>query len=104
MKHLAVLFSVAACATNDPTPAKPIVDKHDETADACEVTCDLLRITACVGLEAEPLCDYDWLCEGICEDYPSDLICIRITPDSEVCCENYYGCQEIVTPDCSWAC
>ncbi len=105
---LTCLGSVTACTVGaDPAPptdhpALSSLSQND--LDACAVTCDVLRVSACIGLEAEPLCEYEWLCEAICEDNPSELICIRESSSEEICCQNYYGCEDLVTPDCTYGC
>ncbi|MEO8550015.1 MAG: hypothetical protein ABI678_08575 [Kofleriaceae bacterium] len=98
---LLVGFAVITCALVAPSPASAA---SEEDIDACTVVCDGLRLSACWGLELDPLCEYEWLCEAICEDNPYEMMCIRETPDAEVCCETYYGCWEVVEPNCSYAC
>lgn len=108
---LSLSFAVAACTVGEaPPPPTPTDDVSlayagaESDLDACSVTCDLLRVAVCIGAEQPAICDAGYLCDALCEENPTEQICVQVSSSEQVCCQNYYGCQSIVTPDCTYGC
>jgi len=105
---IATILSVAtfACSSAPKEEPKGSTSSSLDEADAdtvCDVSCSLAAAAACAsGVEAA--CDKDIYCEGLCgyltEEQKTEQICIRVSSREEVCCQNYYGCQDLVDTSC----
>jgi hypothetical protein len=105
---IATLLVLVTCACSSSSPAEPqgSTTSHLDEADAdqvCDISCSLAAAAACAsGVEAA--CDKDIYCEGLCgyltKEQKTEQVCIRVSSREEVCCQNYYGCQDIVDTSC----
>ena len=108
LRHVAVsivtVLSLAtfACSSSPKEEPKGSTSSHLDEADAdlvCDASCSLAAAAAC-AYGVEPACDKDIYCEGLCgyltHEQKTEQICVRVSSREEVCCQNYYGCQDLV--------
>ena len=113
LRHVAVLLATFlslatfACSSTPKEEPKGSTSSHLDEADAdaiCDVSCSLAAAAACAE-GVEPACDKDIYCEGLCgyltQEQKTEQICVTINSREQICCQNYYGCQDLVDTSCA---